>query len=405
MERKILELFAARYPASAQRRGGRALRLKGWDKLLPDAFTSADVLHSFLDIMERLEGSGILKLFWKRHRIGDELASVELANSRLLYERLDRPIPEDLAAGLKSSAEAAAIYAEATIDDGSIPDAAVSGREGADVAAFFHFIANRVDSLCERMTPRDIRDAADLFAFDRDLRDRLPIRALSILLYHDSKRLEELVSLLRPLLLQASLAVRISLPERVYPEVALAGRGDLVFGDRAVWKIDGKPLTLSLDAANALECIQVSTPKPRALSIENKETFHAFARHPQSFDLVVCTGGRPNRAVRAVLRVLALSGFSVFHAGDLDADGIAILYEVHELCGALPFGMDDAVFDHYLPWARDLDTALVSRLGSVPRAAFDLPGISGLAERIRQTARGVEQEIVDYTEHSLRATM
>jgi hypothetical protein len=116
---------------------------------------------------------------------------------------------------------------------------------------------------------------------------------------------------------------------------------------------------------------------------------------------LVCTGGRPNRAVRAVLRVLALSGFSVFHAGDLDADGIAILYEVHSLCGALPFGMNGAVFDRYLPWARDLDAALVSRLGSVPQAAFELPGILDLAERIRQTARGVEQEIVDYGNHSL----
>jgi len=404
MERNILELFAARYPASAQRRGGRPLRLKDWDRLLGEAFASADALHSFLDAMERLEGAGIVKLFWKRHRRGDELASAELANPRLLYERLGRPVPEDLAAVLKSSAEAAAAETWAVVGVGTSESVATT-QERADTATFFRFIADKADSLIERLTPRDLKDAAALFAFDRAESDRLPIRALSIRLYRDSKRLEGLVSLLRPLLVQASLADRILLPERGYPEVALAGCCGLVFGDRAVWKIEGKPLTLSLDAAYALECIQVSAPRPWALSIENKETFHAFARHPQSFELLVCTGGRPNRAVRAVLRVLALSGFSVFHAGDLDADGIAILHEVHGLCGAMPFGMNSAVFDRYLPWARDLNPALVSRLDSVPKAAFDLPGIPGLAERIRQTAKGVEQEIVDYADYSLKASM
>jgi len=386
MEAPILALFAARYPASAQRRGGRPLRLKAWDKLLPEAFAGADAVHSFLDTMERLEAAGILKLFWVRHRKGDALAAAELADPRRLYARLGYPLPEDLAALLKSTALAAADTAAA----------AAAVPRSRDIAAFFRFVADRSDSLGERLTPRDVRDAAALFACDPAERDRLPIRALSIRLYHDSKRLEALVSRLRPLLAQAAPAEKLPLPERVYPEVALAGHVELVFADRTVWKIDGKPLTLSLAAAGALERIQAAVPRPRALSIENKETFHAFSGHPLGFDFLLCTGGRPNRAVRAVLRVLALSGFAVFHSGDLDADGIAILGEVHDLSGALPFGMDTAVFDRYLPWARNLDAGLVSRLSSVPRAAFDLPGILSLAERIRATAKGVEQEIVDY---------
>ncbi len=382
MERRILQRFAARYPGSAQRRGGRSLRLKNWDRLLPEAFAGADARRSFLDALERLEQAGILKLYWKKHRKGDELAAAELADPRALHERLGRPLPEDLAGLLASSASAAA--AEAT------------DPEARQIAAFFRFVADRADTLGDRLTPRDVRDAAALFACDPAERDRLPIRALSIRLYRDSKRLEALVSLLRPLLARASLAGKLPLPERVYPEAALAGHAELVFADRTVWQIDGKPLTLSLAAAGALERIRAPVPQPRALSIENKETFHAFSGHPLGFDVLLCTGGRPNRAVRAVLRVLALSGFTVFHAGDLDADGIAILGEAHDLSGALPFGMDAAVFDRYLPWARDLNASLVSRLSSVPRAVFGLPGIPGLAERIRQTAKGVEQEIIDY---------
>jgi hypothetical protein len=396
MERRILDFLADRYPASAQRRGGRPLRVKDWEKIMPQAFASADARHSFLDAMERLEVAGILRLFWKKHRKGDELASVQLANPRGVYEQLGRPVPEDLAALLKSSAEAA----EAETSE-SAAEAGAAKPETLAIPAFFRFVADRADLLSERLTPRDIRDAVALFTFGRYGRDSLPIRALSIRLYRDSKRLEGLVSLLRPLLAQAALAGHIPLPERIYPEVALAGRGKLEFVDGAVWQIDGKPLTLSLDAAKSLGRILVSNPKPLALSVENKETFHAFARHPLSFDFLLCTGGRPNRAVRAVLRVLATSGFSVFHAGDLDADGIAILSEVHDLCGALPFGMDPVIFDRYLPWARDLDTVLVSRLGSVPKTAFDLPGIRGLAERIGATGKGVEQEIIDYGFYSL----
>ena len=56
MERAILEAFAARYPASAQRRGGRPLRISNWVELLPAAFGSASGRLSFLDAMERLAG-------------------------------------------------------------------------------------------------------------------------------------------------------------------------------------------------------------------------------------------------------------------------------------------------------------------------------------------------------------
>ena len=61
-ERRILELFAERYPASAQRRGGRALRLRAWPELMSEAFSSADARLSFLDAMERLERAGIVAL-------------------------------------------------------------------------------------------------------------------------------------------------------------------------------------------------------------------------------------------------------------------------------------------------------------------------------------------------------
>lgn len=397
MEKAILEAFAARYPASAQRRGGRPVRISNWVEALPRAFASGADRLSFLDAMERLAGEGILALQWKKRRVGDELAAAILADPRALFRRLDRPIPDDLAAGLSETARELA--------------AAALARGDRDAAELFRFVAEKADALTNRLSVRDLADAAVLFSFDRDEADRLPIRALSIRLYRDSKRLETLTALLRPLIARSEREVEEgrdgaarALPERAYPEVTLAGMVELAFKDGTAWPLGGKSISLSLPAAEQLCGIRRSvedgegTGIPQALSIENKETFHAFVRHPMGFDFQLCTGGRPNRAVRAVLRVLAASGFRVFHAGDLDADGISILAEAAALCGALPFGMDAATFDRYLPHARDLDSSLVSRLSSIPPAALELKGIRELMERIRETGKGVEQETIDYGE-------
>ena len=386
MERAILNAFAARYPASAQRRGGKALRLRNWELILPEAFASASARLSFLDAMERLERSGILRLTWAKRRIGDELTAAELADPGALYDRLGRPRLEDEEAALARSASASADAAQ------------VRGDQRA--AVLFRFVSDAAGSLAERLAPKDMEDAAAFFAVDPGESERLPLRALSVRLYRDSKRLEALGTRLKPVIVQAFRVADAGddsplLPERAYPEAAVAGDVDLVFADGAVWKLGRRAIDLSLSAAESLSRIR-KTGGLRALTVENKETFHAFARVPMDFDFIVCSGGRLNRAVRAVLRALSASGAAVFHAGDLDADGIAILGEVSQLCGARPFGMDTDTFDRYLPYARDLDAVLVARLTGVPDTALSLPGIRELAQRIRDTRRGVEQEIIDY---------
>lgn len=382
MEREILALFAERYPASAQRRGGKPLRLRRWRQLLPDAFSSAASRLSFLEAAERLERSGILRLLWEKRRVGDELAAAELIDPRALYLRLGRPSPDDEAALLAARARE------------------LSGT------ALFAFIADKADTLPGVLSPRDLDDAAAFFAFDRTEAARLPIRALSVRLYRDSKRLESLLRRLKPI---SALAVREGVirspafPRRSYPEASIAGAVELEFEDGSSWSLAPGPVSLSAAAAQRLRKVRAAGASAgdgplRALSVENKETFYAFAADPLGFDAVVYCGGRPNRAVKALLRALAGSGAAMFHSGDLDADGIAILAEVAAHCGARPFGMDAAVFDRYLPYARALGPSLVARLGSLDDAARALPGIEELIVRIRETARGVEQEVIDYAE-------
>lgn len=382
MEGKILALFAARYPASAQRRGGRALRLRDWPRLLPDAFSSADARHSFLDAMERLERAGILSLHWKKRRVGDDLESADLIDAAALYGRLGLALPEEQAFALLDAAARAA--------DGAVQ------CDDRKTVVFFQSIAARADSLAGRISPRDIEDIAAFFAFDAREAERLPIRALSIRLYADSKRLEALTDAFR-----SNRSADDDLdpfPVRSYPEAAIAGHAELLFSDGAVWPLGGRSISVPLTAAAELDAIRPppGVAAPRALSVENKETFHAFVREPFGFDLIVCTGGRPNRCVRLLLRLLAVAGFTVHHAGDLDADGIAILAETAALCGARPLGMNRQVFDRYLPYARDLDPALVARLDGLPPGTLDLPGIAELVAAIRTHRKGVEQEIIDY---------
>ncbi len=343
--------------------------------------------------MERLERDGIITLIWKRRREGDDLEAAELLAPRKLYERLSLDFPDDLAEKLHASAHVA--YMTAT------------GRGDPAATALFEYIAGHADDLCDRIVPRDIDDADRLFRHPASETARLPIRALSIVLYNDSKRLEHLASVLGQLYdrtVRAYYPDHAGFPERSYPEVAVAGSVELIFKDGSAWNLEPGAVSLSMEAAANLISIQplkksaTVTDFLCALSVENKETFHAFARNRNGFNFIVCTGGRPNRAVRSVLRALAASGAEVYHAGDLDADGIAILAEVAELCAARPYGMDRATFDRYLPYARELDKSLVSRLDSIPAAALLLDGIPELIERIRDSGKGVEQEIIDYGE-------
>jgi hypothetical protein len=398
MERRILESFAARYPASAQRRGGRRLRLRDWPELLPAAFASAESRCSFLEAMERLERSGLVELHWKKRRVGDDLAAVDLADPAELYRRLGLPLPEDEAAALRAAAADA--------------ETAALGRGDGKAASRFRIIGERADDLAGKIGPRDVADLAKLAACAPFETERLPLRALSIRLFADSKRLESLAAVFRTMESatkaggeRASAVGPDLFPRRSYPEAAIAGRADLVFRDGAVWTLAGRAVSLSASAVFDLDAVRprverVGTGRaaspPRALCVENKETFHAFVRAPGGFDVVTYCGGRPNRAVRTLLRLIALAGFAVYHAGDLDPDGIAILGEVSRLCGARPLGMDTEVFDRYQAYARGLDRTIVARLDNLTPDVLELPGIADLAAAIRARGKGVEQEIIDY---------
>jgi hypothetical protein len=95
---------------------------------------------------------------------------------------------------------------------------------------------------------------------------------------------------------------------------------------------------------------------------------------------------------------LAASGFSFYHAGDLDPDGILILQNVGDIAKkpVAPVLMDVVVFDRYLPWARPLAKAALRQEEKIRSDTRAIPGLAELLRRIADTRRGVEQEFIDY---------
>jgi hypothetical protein len=422
-EQAILDLFADRYPLSAMRSGGRRLRLRSWDRLLPQFFRTADALGSFLSAMEQLELKGILFLGWKKRLRGEHLLWAELADPESLYRQLDRRTPEAEAALIRESALEAQAEVESAADtvaglravQANAADLRAAQANAADpgpyfepgspgTASFFASLAERADELVGWATPQDIRDTALVLSQAPGAFRGVPIRAVSIKLFKDSKRLERLLSRIKRMHALLSLPLPRGLPLRSYPEVWISGPVELIYeGGRSVI-VDRHPLGLSLGSVQALRAVRpigaagglscLSAPK-RALSVENKESFYALSVSELGFSCYVACGGRPNRAVKGFLRLLAAQGWELSHWGDLDPDGIAILGEVHALCGAAPFLMDCATFDAYLAYARSLDDSILSRIRMIPQEVRDLPGIPALIQRIEATRRGVEQEIID----------
>jgi hypothetical protein len=244
-------------------------------------------------------------------------------------------------------------------------------------------------------------------------REKLTTRALSVLLYRDSKRLETILDLCAPLVTRVQKTVPVpdlTFLERSYPETYISGKIIIEFKNSKPPMINsgGHILNLPLETAEEIENIQpVSEKKEKTvLTIENKETFFALGSPQKTcagekifcYDCFLYVGGYSNRAAATLVKTLAAAGFSFDHAGDLDPDGILILQHVQDIAGktVTPFRMDAETFDRYRPWARKLEKSVLRQIEKIREETRAVPALSGLLRRIEETGLGVEQEIIDY---------
>jgi hypothetical protein len=430
----------------------RPLRLKP-DRIVPGIDrASPDDRESFLEAAETLEGRGLLSLIWVRHRKGETLSALVCRDPELLYELAGEESPKTTAEKVRSAARS---FAAGTVSE-----------EGA----MFSFLAENFSPL-DAAGGIDVTAVTDLarltrFLFDQDEPEQgrirgITTRALSTALYGDSKRLETLMTLFKPLFVRAKRR-GISIPDfsfldRSFPETFIAGKIIFDFKEDEpppenaageVYRVENGEMIRPTEnaAGNLRPCgltplvnaggnilglpletiLKIRRIRPlegavpvgvsaRALMIENKETFFALAQAlpagPSAlpaalpaalpgYDCFLYTGGHPNRAVRALASLLAESGFAFSHAGDLDPDGILILQELAEITGkeVKPLRMDAAAFDAYLECGRKLEPSMHKRTALISEKTRAIPGMAELIDRIEETGMGVEQEIIDYRE-------
>jgi hypothetical protein len=412
-EKKITDEFISHYfdSASETEEDRSILRVRS-SMLFPNFDASrSDEKESYLEAAESLQRKGIIKLNWEKRGRGERLKTLSCENFEKLFEEAGRPYPKT---------EAEKIRAMLGEKLNTLRESTMTGMDAVQTektAAFLEFFSIH-------FSPREIGQGIDQRSMEEFIRllefccshvkqEKLTTRALSILLYRDSKRMENLLTLCSPLLSRAQKSVPtpdLSFLERSYPETMIAGKIIIQYKNQkpSLVNAGGHILGFPLENAQAIDAIQlVSEQKEKTvLTIENKETFYALSS-PQKqstsgslsrFDCFLYAGGYSNRAAAVMIKILADSGFTFYHAGDLDPDGILILQHIQELAGrtVTPFRMDAATFDQYRRWARTLTKPMLRQAEKIREETKAVPELAGLLLRIEETGMGVEQEIIDY---------
>jgi hypothetical protein len=393
-----------RPPASPEKR--KTLRLRS-DVLFPGFRTAGpDEKESYLEAAEALEKQGLIELRWEKGGRGERLKTLFCPDMERLIAGTGAGDPRGEARLIREIlAGGAASLKVPPGGHGPKPDEAKPDEAAEETAAVF------LKELSERFSFRELerglnRSAVEdmlklLLQFRGPRRIAAPsVRALSVQLFQNSKRLEYIYGLLERFDFPPR---NLGLPERSFPETLVSG--PLAFEYRGGGGLENPRsliLGLPLESVEAFCSVRTLGPKeqPGVLVVENKESFYALARRaslfPAAYDCCLYCGGYPNRAAAAMIRLFAAAGFRFFHAGDLDPDGLLIFQTVAGIAGRplSPLRMDEASFDQYLPWARPLKPSMLAQLDKLrPELAGEF---AGLIRRIRETGRGVEQEIIDY---------
>ena len=405
-KKKILNAFINHYFASPPEteEDHRTLRLRS-SVFFPDFDTAhTNEKESYLEAAESLERKGIVQLHWEKRDKGERLKTLTCENFEKLFEEAGRPFPQTEAEKIK------AMLGEKIV---TLKRTRASEKITALLEFFsIHFGSREIGQGIDQKTMEEFIRLLE-FLSEHEQAEKITTRALSILLYRDSKRLENLLSLCTPLLYRAQKTITVpdlSVLERSYPETMISGK--LIFTyrnpDPPLVNAEGLVLGLPLESAEAIESMQSMLGKKEktVLTIENKETFYALGSPRKNYasggllyyDCFLYTGGYPNRAAGALIRALAYSDFSFYHAGDLDPDGVLILQQVQDIAGRpiTPVQMDAATFDKYRPWAKPLTKPMLRQIEKIREETKTIPGLADLLQRIEDTGLGVEQEIVDY---------
>lgn len=396
--RAILTEFADSFPESAHFRGGRKLRKGNWDRVFPRMKIDVETKEAFLDAVDELERRGLVSVKWQRFREGSEVDALYLEDAERLFELVGRASPETVREEML-----AVLRGESW-----------SGVSGSEIGGA---VRDHLSVALEERHPIAARDAdelrylARLFSIGVDEARFTPIRALSVRVFGNSKRLEDLLPLADRLsrgACGAAVSRELGLA-RAYPEASLALRGAIVFrdgGERRRWVCDAEAVTLPAQTIERITALEFSRPSSAVLSVENKETFYSLVERlsvrlsirpgalPPEICAVTYGGGHPHPAYINLLALCAAGGATLYHFGDLDPDGLLILSELETALETPvhPCLMNTEIYEAYLPYSYDPPP---SRLELLAASHARLPAaLRPLAEMILVHRKGVEQEVI-----------
>lgn len=375
---RILKVFAESYPGSAQFQGGRKLRKGGWEQIFPDINESPDMKDSFIDAVVELEGEGIISVKWVKFQKGNKIDALYLENPDKMYSYMGENTPEKiresvllLISSYKSDSEITSKMIE------YIKNNYISGNQ-----VLFNNYA-------------DVRDILRLSELTPEEASKHNIRALSVKLFNNSKRIERIKDKADRLCVncgEVSLTARLGI-YRNFPETTVSGNADIEFNDGVKWSLHGHILTLPFTTICHIKNIIIKASNPQVLSIENKETFYVMSEQSSNFDFYIYCSGRINSSDKLIFEILDTNDYEFYHSGDIDPDGLKIFNDIdNQLGGKLkPFKMDVKTYNRYLQHGYKLSEGALKYF-----ERYNNSKLKDLAGEILISGQGVEQEIINY---------
>ena len=414
--REICLIFAEKYPRSAAFSGGRRLRIGQWEKIFPEIKKNFETKDAFLESAEWLAEQKIIEIKWMSFRAHNEVDAMYLLDAAMLHDYV----------GLLHPAQIDARILEAV--SGIVPK--------TDISAYFHeYLMAHPSAVRELLgvgTLAQLEAAlallTDMFVLSNTAKEiclRQPVRQLSVALFHNSKRIEQILIFMQRV---ADKADKITVSkelglQRSYPEVSSLLSGVFRFSDGSLLHPGGRMLSLPLQSVSGLDQYIPSCKEEHILLLENKESFYSavtgtaapadtaiFATATASastgalhqkpppgvngvdlFTGYLYLGGFPNSAAAILIRKLAEASVRISCFCDLDPAGILIAEKAQHIAGTSIefYKMDVETYETYRQYGYQLSSNELKKLSS----STD-PHFAGLIEAIRASEVGVEQEII-----------
>ncbi|MDR0997478.1 MAG: hypothetical protein LBL70_00290, partial [Treponema sp.] len=294
-EKKIISVFISRYEVSAPRdeaagKYRNSMRLRS-AAFFPEFERAApDEKESYLEAAETLERKGLVSLNWEKRSRGERLKTITCVNMEKLFEDSGTTDPRSKAESIRLLFRKKLM----ALDRGT--GAAGENLSGERTVAFLEYLAEQFSSR-EVKWDMDLKAAEDFASLldvflSPDRNRNMTTRALSVSLYNDSKRMENILDLFGPALSQAQ-KQGIPLPdfsflERSFPEALISGRISLEYHDSGLPPLvnaAGLILGLPAESVREIRCVRTIAggEAPTVLTVENKETFYALG-DPRNYE-------------------------------------------------------------------------------------------------------------------------